>query len=1672
MHGDGCGEGRDGQGRILGDGDDLIVLVQQVDLGGDGVLAHILALGAGQSDLHHAVDSIAVLVHHAVGQFGIGIAIDLGSAVHDDLDLDGQDLQNALGSLGDVLQRVGDGVDLILAHIHGVLAVDGDGAGLGQLSQNLTELGQGSSGGNGQILIALSRGQHDVDGAHQLANVDRLGQFVAQSLLQSGQQAVQIVLQNDVAHIVLAVDDHIEVIRVVGVGNVDKVLVAVVGDGGIQQIELHVSLLNQQQAGIHGDLVVGIGHHAQEDVCTDFGISHIVVEGQGDVLRQVLQQVAHAVDHLIGQTHLHQLVGVLLQLVGEVLGGNAGGVSTLETLGQDGIQPSGEVDIGNALDVCQTDAVLIAIHQHSAGNDGGVGLQTGHGGGRLHGCAVTLAVVNDGAAGDGNLGLGGSDGDQRQIVANGLDLTLFVVADIADDGGVDTGVDRCAVLGLVQLGVGLHAVIEDLMLHDLAVHADIQILGSIVEGEGELVLCVAAAVHQFHIGHIGNDDKGTDNRDGIVQFVAEVGDEGHLGVSAAAQSGSIQSGDQVALLIQTEVQVLHQLGGGGVQILQSGLVIGGCAQIDTGQKILGEDAVFIVVVEVQIDLSGLGLDDQVAHVKCRLVVGVSGHGSVQINTDIGGQVAADGDLDVAGLGDLGDGLQGRAQSLYGAVLQQGQVLSQLAQGHGQTGAVAAGDQIQHILQFLGQAQLDGTVDTGDAVGVHIQIRCIQTDDKLDVGIGDVGGVAIGIAQSHIGGQGVAVAIVDVHIGHVHGSRCLGDGNGEDSLAGLIGLVASKLDGDLVGGVGDVAALKGVGILNVQRIDSCTGDGIAACIGGNSADGSKQFLVGVVLVHHGDVVALDVGGLAQILQRDGLLGFDVHDIALVGDLQQLVHSLAVGIVVAEVVSAVVQSGVGDGGEDTFQFGLCGVQAGHAAGDAAGIGVGLKDALDRLGGEVGLHCLLQGNALLDLIIDIHPQGVHVDGDLVLVAVDQLQNPLSQIADVQLIDVDGMGHGIPGLVLDNDLICIGERRLGSHHIVDMLGSDAGHAIVVVHDPLIVPSELSQSKIHGDGLAAAVNGQHQIVLGSIGIGVNSGRSLAVHSDTGNIGVGNRGGAILMGCGSCRDGNGCAHGRIVDVGGDRTAVQGDGIGLSGGVDHHGDSLQRVVHTVVVGIVDKQSGVSSVAGDKFSDFGVPAGELVVFGSGIGHGGGSGIHQNVLELGFLAVYNVNNGVVGFGGVIDVVVVEVIAPSGGEGQALGNRSSEIILLTVHVPAQEVVIGIPDGSGRLRNSLAVLDLAGILVVPVDEDHSMQLGPQSGVSDGVAAGGSGDVGSGSHIPAQEVVAFTGGVGDGGGSLAPVQVLKGSQSLGTLVTGGVNNGVNFLFVGHGIAVDVGDSGPGGGVDSLAGDGVRNGGCPAGESIVSTSGICDGGSGQEFCSLIRIQGVAHTIQIGNGVEDGGIHAGQSQGCLGGVGVSRVGGRVDLNSDGEHAGACVLGPGVAGGEGQIAVGNRHNCDFLGLRIGGFDGNGGLDLLQHVCRLSLFADGHIRSGDLQSQTAVLNIDSDGIGDHGGVDLFNDEALLVADVEPGGHVDLVQHLIGLHVHIAATQHHIDGVVIGIVVALAEGGIQNLLLQTVQLLGELIAIDEHVALVLDGQSLGGEHSLHGNGLAVFHGDGLGCAD
>ena len=994
-------------------GDDFLGVTQSVNIVADiGVTTDRAGIrGEAIAEAVALSYNSFVLVFMTLDHQGANVCADI-LAVHIDSD------HSVLTNLGGSSLR-----PVCLAAFRNACVVDAQS--ILRVDQSTAVLGNGNVDGillaelNGHILkvhihsagnmnYATDDGHGEVDhvATNLVAQVCQLSvHAVSQILHQAGhnlvldtlqhQSAVSADAHNDVADQSLSISDLAAVDISSGcevelghqVAGVDAVLV---GIDELQISNLHVGI-DHQNTGIHGGIVVGVGDNADHQIQANILAVCIIIEGQDGLCGQLLDHLDQLVEGSNIQLHVScssQLGSIgldLLQSGNELANGQL--VFHQTVLSNQLISPSGQIHIHLAVNGVQQIGVSAIVCINLSGNNSSIGDH-----GRILGSCRNiqgilhidiLTVVLDQLVVDSDLRLRGSDDQHAGSQTHLGDIASGVLTIIGGGDQVSTCVDGSLGGRLIGGGIGLQTGVGDLQVaigEHLAIstvdRSGHSLAGVVKLTQEDIVLIL---VIELYRGHAGNNYDGSNDGNSIVEVIAEIYCEGDFDESTNSEISTvggnlIQFSHKLALVVDAEENLVGLFADCFVLRLERSIIIGRCLEIKALQQLPGIYAVFVCIVPIQIDLGGLGLDDNIADIISSLVVGVGTDSAVQIGADIGRIATTKGDSEViARLSDTAEGLQSLSQDAQRGVVEDVQILAQLGQRHAHAlrsvGTSQAQQAIQSVLQIGRQNQLNLAIQTIDAVLIDVQRRDIKTNNKLDKRIGNISLLAVCVAQGDcsVSNGSISGPVNHVDIGQVKCSRGLGHSDVKGSLAGLIGIVTVELEGQFVAGVGNVLTLEGVS----------TGDSTAAYILTNliailvrnvNANEGSQIFVSVILVNDLDVLALYVGSRTGILQ--GNIGLN-RTVFLLGNLDSLDDGLSLGIVETEGMCAVVHSCGVNVVIDCLQIVLC---IGKSA---------INELFDGLSGHILRYSLLKRYGILDLRgklaavdIEFQPQLGHVE------------------------------------------------------------------------------------------------------------------------------------------------------------------------------------------------------------------------------------------------------------------------------------------------------------------------------------------------------------------------------------------------------------------------------------------------------------------------------------------------------------------------------------------------------------------------------------------------------------------------------------------------------------------------------------------------------------------------
>ena len=770
-------------------------IIDTILVGKSPVVDHIARGGNAIAGVFAANVAVALQI---IRKCGICIAIDLGRILHIDLHTDRFDEQQCSGTLRLVALGVCDHIHFISTHIHGSAGIEGDDALCRQMLQHAADIDQIAGGAVGISLgirgdlhiidqVGQCLDQHiregiDILTAQQIAQLcdsDGIGQLDIQHALHGLQHIHRIRIQFKVDGVVFTVNDHGQVVCggqvqlgiLVGkvIGDRDKVSVAVIRNDLMEGAEVQRQLLDDQQTGIGGNVVVGIGNDTVIEVVTGLAVGNAIGKGDSHILRHLLQhrqQPVHSRVHLgdeaidvIGvRAERHQFLcrdrrGQIITVRGDKVDQivAVGALAEPFMTGQAGIQPSGQIDIDIAMEGIHTDLVDIAGNISAAGDQDVVRLQAGNGRAGLNGSSVSIAVVLHGTTGHIDAGCGQANDHIAHIGTIVTNLTVFVTLNIDSRHLVHTCVDRC-IFGPVSMTVGLHA---DIVQGQFSV-GRIEGIAFQIEDAGADTLCgiikYGPDIFDLNRTVAGNDQDGPCDHiaddDLAIQLKGDVRD---LDIGTIGQGRRIGVDRGLVVGVDADELISDHFGRFFVPDI-SALVVCGSPQINILQKITGVYTVLILVVPLQLHIRDSGNDDQQSGIHGGIMIGICHHCDDGIGAHIGvGDVITEGqdhicrhlfqyrDHIIDGVGNGSKDLVLRAMLFQGSGdLRQldDQLVGQLTNGDtvGDTGGILRDQGIDPC----GEVNIHRTVDSLPAVLGELAVRSDAGGDDSGIGRGHTG----------------------------------------------------------------------------------------------------------------------------------------------------------------------------------------------------------------------------------------------------------------------------------------------------------------------------------------------------------------------------------------------------------------------------------------------------------------------------------------------------------------------------------------------------------------------------------------------------------------------------------------------------------------------------------------------------------------------------------------------------------------------------------------------------------------------------------------------------------------------------------------------------------------------------------------------------------------------
>ena len=450
-----------------------------------------------------------------------------------------------------------------------------------------------------------------------------------------------IFIQQNVDNIVFAVNNYGHIIRIIGIVFLDHMTITVVNNLGIQQVKNHFLFLDNQQAGISGRIVIGVGYDTIIEVITRLGVSNTVNESNVHILRQfgqLHQQLVDARIHLINvaidlilinahRNHFvhrdccNQIITISSDELDQVITVNA--LIEPFILRQNGIQPLRQVNVDISVKGIYTNLVSIAGNIGTTGNQDVIGLQSGNCRTCFNRSGITISIINHGITSYVNRGLRQSNNQITDTCAVVTNFTVFVALNIENCNLIYTCVNR-SLVRLVGLTVGLNTSVQE---SKFALGRVDKVAFRVIDRYIDILTCVIKCsyeVFNLYRAVVGSNNDGAGNHitndDLAIQFKSNIS---NFDISTIGQICRICVNYRLVVGVYTD-ELIGDFCCCFIVFSSSSLVKGGCPQIKTCQQLSRKDSIFILVVPLQLNLTDLRCDHQQAGIHGRIMVRV-GH---------------------------------------------------------------------------------------------------------------------------------------------------------------------------------------------------------------------------------------------------------------------------------------------------------------------------------------------------------------------------------------------------------------------------------------------------------------------------------------------------------------------------------------------------------------------------------------------------------------------------------------------------------------------------------------------------------------------------------------------------------------------------------------------------------------------------------------------------------------------------------------------------------------------------------------------------------------------------------------------------------------------------------------------------------------------------------------
>ena len=1098
-----------------------------------------------------------------------------------------------------------------------------------------------------------------------------------------------------------------------------------------------------EQACVDGRIVIGVGYDSNDYVNADIVNLKVICEGENGIfghffknLDNVFNSVGQSVENFARCALCFNSSEDFGKLACKLISKDFGCYTVLSDIGsilsKDFVNPSGKINVYSTVD-CAPAVVKNAVCADTCSNDRRIGLNAVYN--RTYSDLI-LGIIR--LTGNESFDLisyvnrrfNGKNSDNACIHTD-----CFKTVEIADEGGNDLihvnvfkinaihdtcddifdvhdgelivthilsvygncGINTC-VYGffgaVIELTVRLDTDVVNsgsgIVGNVYTVNEYVKALGLVVEINGDIVGGIAVFILEFNVDVLRLNDNGTNDRDCVVHFVADVVNKRDLNVSAVVKSRGICREVGVTVYVNTDEEVNDKIGCILVKACKELIVVCGSTDINNIELIKGEYEIVLIYVPIKVYLGSRGIDEHIADIVCGFIVCSGGNNAVNVCTHVSRILAAEFDLNVAEVYETGKAFENAGDTVNGFIAaiefaeetaKRIKEILELAEAQSfaffAVNVKAESTEDGFKSTVLGKNDLDISAETFNLqIFGKSELGEVETNDDLNERVEDFLLVAVLVSEDNVHIRNL-VTVNHVHIGNINGETGFYDGNGNGLFCRFVVFIAGKLDRQLVSGFGNILTFEGVGIRHLDGID-LTVDRIAVRV--NKTEHSKNVCVEIIAIGESNVRTADECRFTGVLEGYGCVSRPCHGFICIFNADHLVNGFSTCSVVAEVVCAVVVSrsvnrivdrlnvsrNCFTAGKSTCSFACrdtsCVCHC-FAQGRNSIISflirrticcimsclVNIKKTVDSILGEISAYSGFQVNAFFDLRIERQPKLIHIEAEVI--DTNRAQESLDGAIKVKRVDRYRVLHSRASKVLERYCVCLvcgfSENGIEDAFIRNNLSEE-----VIFNNRRILESGnvLKFDLDHVTVLYGNFCGSHEVC--TISQGSSGNRSNVRFAYTAFNNGSNRNGnvgiigieKVSFGTNSTESQLGCTVNNVGTVAG----------------NNNGECFFCISNAVIVDVSDPFCGEGDILGNGSSEIvyftvQIPAAEDSLILSGICGLGSNAVDIKDLIFNFCVVEGNSN---------------LFYPFSGEGDVTGNGSSEVICFAVQIPTVKAV------------------------------------------------------------------------------------------------------------------------------------------------------------------------------------------------------------------------------------------------------------------------------------------------------------------------------------------------------------------------------------------------------------------